>query len=181
MGIYDFKVRANNDELVSLEKYKGKVLLITNSATECGFTSQYDQLQDMYEKFGPEDFVVLDFPCNQFGNQAPGSNAEIASFCDSRYGIKFPIFSKIEVKGENADPLYKYLISQKGFAGFGEEHPLASVLESKLSRENPNFNNEPDIKWNFTKFLVDKNGIVVDRFEPTIDMNIVEEKVKDRI
>lgn len=179
MNIYDFKVKANNDDIISLEKYKGKVMLITNSATECGFTPQYEYLQNMYEQIGQDDFIILDFPCNQFGNQAPGSNAEIASFCESRYGITFPIFSKVEVNGENADPLYKYLVSQKGFAGFDEKHPLATVLESKLSIEKPNFKNEPDIKWNFTKFLVNKEGIVVDRFEPTTDLETVLQKVKD--
>ncbi len=179
MSIYDFNVISSNGETVSLQKYKDKVILILNSATQCGFTPQYDELQDMYEKYENNDFVILDFPCNQFGNQAPGSNEEIVTFCDSRYGITFPIFSKIEVNGENAAPLYNYLIGQKGFEGFDEEHPLTALLNSMLERTNPDFKSEPDIKWNFTKFLIDKNGTVVKRFEPTVDMSLVEEKVKE--
>ena len=179
MSIYDFEVLTAGGENVKLEQYKGKVLLIINSATECGFTPQYDVLQDMYEKYKDQDFLILDFPCNQFGKQAPGSNEEIALFCDSRYGITFPIFSKIDVNGEDAIPLFQYLKEQKGFNGFSEEHPLTAILNSMLSRENPDFASLPDIKWNFTKFLIDKEGTVVERFEPTMDMNYVEEKVKE--
>lgn len=179
MKVYDFNVVDINGVNKSLDEYKGKVLLIINSATECGFTPQYDQLQDMYEKYSGQGLEILDFPCNQFGNQAPGSNEEIVSFCSSRFGITFPIFSKIEVNGEGADPLFNYLKSKQGFKGFDSEHPLASLLESMLGRTNPNYANEPDIKWNFTKFLVDRNGDVVDRFESTTNMNYVEEKVKE--
>lgn len=178
MGIYDFKMADASGQMVSLQDYEGKVLLIINSATQCGFTPQYDELQDMYEKYESEGFVILDFPCNQFGNQAPGTNEEIVTFCDSRYGITFPIFSKIEVNGENAVPLYQYLTSEKGFAGFDEEHPLTSILISMMERTNPNFREEPEIKWNFTKFLVDRQGKVVERFEPTTDMSLVAERVK---
>lgn len=179
MNVYDFNVIDVSGENKSLENYKGKVLLIINSATECGFTPQYDQLQDLYEKYAEAGLEILDFPCNQFGNQAPGSNEEIMTFCSSRFGIKFPIFSKIEVNGENADPLFKYLKSKQGFKGFDLEHPLTPVLENMLGSANPNYANDPDIKWNFTKFLVDNNGEVVDRFEPTTDMNDVEDKVKE--
>jgi glutathione peroxidase len=179
MKIYDFKVKNKHGEEISLSDYKGKVLLIINSATQCGFTPQYDALEDMYEKYESEGFVILDFPCNQFGNQAPGSDDEIYSFCDSNYGVKFPIFSKIEVNGENAHPLYKYLVSEKGFAGFDEEHELTPVLHKMLSEADPNYKSNPSIKWNFTKFLIDRNGNVVERFEPTEDMFIVESKVKE--
>ncbi len=181
MNIYDFKVQNMQGEEVSLKEYEGKVLMILNSATECGFTPQYDELQDMYEKFGNDTFEILDFPCNQFGNQAPGTDEEIVSFCDSRFGITFPQFSKIEVNGEKAIPLYKYLVAQKGFAGFDPDHELSAVLEDILGKMNPNFKNEPDIKWNFTKFLVDQKGNVVERFEATEDMQFVEEKVKELI
>ncbi len=179
MSIYDFNVITANGETVSLQNYKDKVILILNSATQCGFTPQYDELQDMYEKYEMSDFVILDFPCNQFGNQAPGTNEEIVTFCDSRYGISFPIFSKIEVNGENAAPLYKYLTTQKGFEGFDEEHPLTALLNSMLERTDPDFRSKPDIKWNFTKFLIDRNGTVVERFEPTTDMSLVEARVKE--
>ncbi len=178
MNIYDFKAIKANGEEVSLSEFKNKVLLIINSATECGFTPQYDNLQDLYEKYGHQDFLILDFPCNQFGKQAPGSNDEIATFCQSRYGVKFPIFSKIEVNGDGADPIFKYLKSEKGFKGFDSEHPLSSILTSMMERENPDYASSPDIKWNFTKFLIDRNGNVVERFEPTTDMFVVEEKVK---
>lgn len=181
MNIYDFTVKNRRDEEVLLSEYEGKVLLIVNSATQCGFTPQYDTLQDIYEKYADEGLVILDFPCNQFGNQAPGSNDEIYSFCDSNYGVSFPIFSKIEVNGENAHPLYKYLVGQKGFAGFDETHPIAPILINKFSTENPDYASTPSIKWNFTKFLVDRKGNVVERFEPTTDMFVVEDKIKELI
>ena len=143
MGIYDYKVKKDNGEEVSISDYKGKVILIVNTATGCGFTPQYDGLQDLYEKYRDKGFEILDFPCNQFGNQAPGSGEEIASFCSSRYGITFPQFAKVEVNGANEEPLFAYLKSQKG--GIGGSN----------------------IKWNFTKFLVDREGNVVSRFAPT--------------
>ena len=177
MNIYDFIVENAAGDEVSLKDYAGQVILIINSATECGFTPQYDNLQDLFEKYGSDGFVILDFPCNQFGNQAPGSNEEIVSFCDSRYGITFPIFSKIEVNGENENPLYTFLKFQKGFAGFNPEHPLTPMLESVLERTDKNYAKSSDIKWNFTKFLIDREGNVVERFEPTADMAEVEEKI----
>ena len=177
MNIFDFSVEDVKGMETSLRDYAGKVILIINSATECGFTPQYDDLQDIYEKYGEDGFVILDFPCNQFGHQAPGTNEEIVSFCDSRYGITFPIFSKIEVNGGNESPLYTYLKSQKGFAGFDAEHPLTPMLESALERTDSNYAQSSDIKWNFTKFLIDREGNVVERFEPTADMGEVEEKI----
>ena len=178
MNIYDFTAEDANGGQVSLKDYEGKVILVINSATECGFTPQYDSLQDLYEKYEGEGFVILDFPCDQFGHQAPGSNEEIVSFCDSTYGITFPIFSKIEVNGDNANPLYTYLKSQKGFAGFDPEHPLTPMLESALERTDPNYREHSDIKWNFTKFLIDREGNVVERFEPTTDMAVVRGRVE---
>lgn len=179
MTIYDFEVNDLNDEKLSLEKYKGQVVLIINSATKCGFTPQYDELQDLYEKYKDEGFIILDFPCNQFGGQAPGTNEEIYSFCDAKFGITFPMFSKIEVNGENAHPLYKFLKSQKSFAGFNEEHELTPVLKKMLSEADPDYENDPSIKWNFTKFLIDRNGNVVERYEPTEDIFVIEERIKE--
>jgi len=178
MNIYDFKAMDKHGTEIALSDYQGKVILVINSATQCGFTPQYDGLQDLYEKFKGEGLVILDFPCNQFGNQAPGSDEEIYSFCDANYGVTFPIFSKIEVNGENAHPLFKYLVSQKGFDGFEETHPLSSKLDKMLSADDPDYKNKPSIKWNFTKFLIDRKGNVVERFEPTEDMYIVEDKIK---
>lgn len=177
MSIFDFNVVDANGDEVSLREYEGNVIIINNSATECGFTPQYDDLQDMYEKYAQEGFVVLDFPCNQFGNQAPGSTEEIVSFCDSTFGITFPIFDKIEVNGPNESPLYTYLKEQKGFEGFDDLNEMTTMLEGLLSQIDPNFRNNSNIKWNFTKFLVDRAGNVVARFEPTADMSEVEAAV----
>lgn len=179
MNIYDFKAKNRYGEEISLSEYQGKVVLIVNTATQCGFTPQYDALQDLYEKYADQGFVILDFPCNQFGNQAPGTDDEIYSFCESNYGVKFPVFSKIEVNGDNAHPLYKYLTSQKGFGGFDPDHRLTPILEKKLSEDDPDYKNNPSIKWNFTKFLIDRQGNLVERFEPTEDMSVVEEKIKE--
>ncbi len=179
MSVYDFTVKNIREEEVPLKDYTGRVLLIINTATKCGFTPQYDELQDLYEKYQEEGLEILDFPCNQFGGQAPGSNEEIYSFCDAKFGITFPMFSKIEVNGDNADPLYKYLTGEKGFAGFDENHELTSILNNMLSSADPDFRNNPSIKWNFTKFLVDRNGNVVERFEPTESIGIIEEKIKE--
>lgn len=179
MSIYDFKVEDGYGDSISLESYKGKVLLIQNSATECGFTPQYDDLQNLYEDYQEKGFEILDFPCNQFGGQAPGSHDEIASFCDAKFGITFKIFSKIDVNGEHESPLFKYLKEQKGFKGFQKEHPLAAIIESMLERENPDFRQQSDIKWNFTKFLIDREGKVVARFEPTEDFDVIREKIEE--
>ncbi len=179
MNVYGFKVKDKHGDEVSLSEYQDKVLLIVNTATHCGFTPQYDALEDLYEKYADEGFVILDFPCNQFGNQAPGTDEEIYTFCESNYGVKFPTFSKLEVNGENAHPLFKYLVSQKGFAGFDEAHPITPRLVPKLLNDDPDYASKPDIKWNFTKFLIDRKGNVVERFEPTADMFIVGSKVKE--
>lgn len=143
MNIYDYTVKAKDGTEVSMKDYEGKVLLVVNTATGCGFTPQFEGLQDLYEKYQEQGFEILDFPCNQFGNQAPGSDEEITDFCSSRYGITFPQFAKIDVNGENEAPLYTYLKSKKG-----------GIMGK-------------NIKWNFSKFLVDRQGNVVDRFAPT--------------
>ena len=178
MKIYDFSVKNRKDEDISLKSYKGKVLLIVNTATRCGFTPQYDELENLYEKYNKEGFEVLDFPCNQFGNQAPESNEEIYNFCQLNYKVKFDQFAKVEVNGENAIPLFKYLKEQKGFAGFDPKHKLTSVLTEMLSKNDSDFAKKSDIKWNFTKFLVDKSGNVVARFEPTTSVEVIEQEIK---
>ena len=153
MNIYDFQVKDAKGNLVNLSEYKGKTLLIVNTATGCGFTPQYKGLQALYEKYQAKGFEILDFPCNQFGHQAPGSEDEIHQFCEINYKTTFRLFSKIDVNGKNESPLYTYLKGQKG--GF-------------LSKR---------IKWNFTKFLVDKTGKVVERFAPTATPESIEEKI----
>ncbi len=178
MSVYDFTVKEMDGTEKPLSDFAGKVLLVVNTATVCGFTPQYTDLQSMYDEYADKGFEILDFPCNQFGNQAPGDNDEIHSFCTGRFGVTFPQFAKIDVNGENAIPLYRYLVNEKGFEGFDPGHELTSRLEQKFENLNPNYKNEPDIKWNFTKFLVDRQGDVVRRFEPTADMKYVRECVK---
>lgn len=179
MSIYNIKVEDKYGNETTLEEYKGKVLLIINSATECGFTPQYDDLQDLYEKYQDQGFEILDFPCNQFGNQAPGTIEEIATFCDSRFGIRFPMFAKIDVNGENASPLFTYLKEKQGFKGFDLSNERAARIDDMVKKLHPDYASTSDIKWNFTKFLVDRYGKVVNRFEPTEDMGYVEEKIKE--
>ncbi|NLJ96605.1 MAG: glutathione peroxidase [Clostridiales bacterium] len=179
MKIYDFYVKDRNGKEINLDQYKGKVLLIINSATQCGFTPQYGDLQKLYDNYSNQGFAILDFPCNQFGNQAPGTVDEIQSFCELNFGVTFPIHSKIEVNGVNAHPLYKFLKDKHGFGGFDSEHPIASKLVEILSKEDPNYQNTSDIKWNFTKFLVDREGNVLERFEPTKDIKIIEKRIRE--
>jgi glutathione peroxidase len=139
--LYDFSAKALSGEEVSLAEFRGKVLLIVNTASKCGFTSQYAGLEKLHEDFGPRGFAVLGFPCNQFGQQEPGTADEIQKFCSLTYGVRFPIFAKIDVNGENAHPLYKYLKKAK-----------SGMLGSEA------------IKWNFTKFLIDRSGMVIGRY-----------------
>lgn len=179
MNIYDFTVKDNEGKSISLEEYRGKVLLIVNTATECGFTPQYDDIQDLYERYNEDGFEVLDFPCNQFGNQAPGTAEEIHLFCSQRFGTTFPTFEKVEVNGENEEPLFGYLKSQKGFEGFNPEHPSTEAMIQLLSKMKPNFATSNDIKWNFTKFLVDQDGNVVERFESAEFPETIENAVSE--
>ncbi len=177
MKIYDFEVKTRKGELVSLHEYEGKTLLIINSATGCGFTKQYDELEELYNKYSDKGFVILDFPCNQFANQAPGSDEEIHEFCTVKFGIKFPIFSKIDVNGENASPLFKYLENEKQFVmPKGLKNKTTMKMLEKMSGTK---NNPGDIRWNFTKFLVDKNGNVVDRYEPIVAIKEIEKRIEE--
>ena len=165
--VYDFSVKDRKGKEVSLKEYSDEVLLIVNTATKCGFTPQYEELESLYEKYHSKGFEILDFPCNQFGQQAPGTDEAIHEFCKLNYGTQFPRFKKLKVNGTDADPLYAYLTSQRGFAGWDMEHPIAHILDDILSKEDPDYKSKPDIKWNFTKFLINKKGLVVARFEPT--------------
>lgn len=153
MNIYDFTVLNTKKEPVSMADYKGKVLLIVNTATGCGFTPQYEGLESLYKKYKDQGFVVLDFPCNQFANQAPGTEDEIVSFCQMKYNVSFPQFAKIKVNGDEANALYKWLKEQKG--GFFSKA----------------------IKWNFTKFLVDREGKVIERYAPTTKPEKIEKDI----
>ncbi len=179
-SIYDFKVKAQDGSEVSLADYKGKVLLIVNTATQCGFTPQYKELEALYRKFQDKGLVILDFPCNQFGEQAPGTDAEIHAFCTGQYAISFPQFAKVQVNGPDAEPLFTWLKSQQGFKGFGGG-TKAQAMDKLLSQQDPDYANKPDIKWNFTKFLVDREGNVAARFEPTQSMKFVEAVVGSKL
>jgi glutathione peroxidase len=176
MSVYDYSVKAQDGSMVSLDEYAGKVLLIVNTATGCGFTPQYEDLENMYAKYREQGFEILDFPCNQFAGQAPGTDDEIHAFCTLKFGTEFPQFSKIEVNGEGADPLYGYLASQIGFGGFGKG-PKAMMMAAMLKKSDRDYASKPSIKWNFTKFLVDRAGTVVARFEPTANMQDVDAAV----
>lgn len=177
-SVYDFTVKGLNDEDVSMKDYSGKVLLIVNTATKCGFTPQYKELQALYEKYQARGFEVLDFPCNQFGEQAPGSNAEIHDFCTGTYNTTFTQFGKIDVNGENEAPIFKFLKEKQAFKGFDPENETGKMMDQMLSRRDPNYKNNADIKWNFTKFLVNKKGEVIARFEPMDSMMKVETAIR---
>ena len=175
--IYEFSVKDRKGQDVSLRAYANEVVLIVNTATKCGFTPQYDELEKLYEKYHAEGFEVLDFPCNQFGQQAPGTDESIHEFCKLTFGTKFSRFKKVKVNGEDADPLFKFLKEQKGFAGWDMEHPIAHILDDMLSKEDPDYKEKSDIKWNFTKFLVNKKGQVVARLEPTEKIENIEKQI----
>ena len=173
-GIYDISVKDDLGNDVSLADYKGKVLLIVNTATRCGFTPQYDELEALYEKYHAQGFEILDFPCNQFGEQAPGTIEEIHQFCTMNFNIKFPQFDKIDVNGANESPLFTYLKAQKGFGGFDLNDQRGKFMDEMLRKRDADYDKKSDIKWNFTKFLVSRDGRVVKRYEPTDKMTDVD-------
>ena len=177
MSIYDIVVKNNKNDDIKLEKFKGKVLLIVNTATGCGFTPQYEGIERLYEAYHEKGLEILDFPCNQFGSQAPGTDEEIHEFCTFKYHTQFEQFKKIDVNGENESELFKYLKDKQGFKGF--VGLKAKILIPIVSKMDKNWKTSSDIKWNFTKFLVDKEGNVVGRFEPTVTPEKIEERIKD--
>ncbi len=174
MNIYDFTILKNDGKTETLEQYKGNVLLIVNSATACGFTPQYTDLKNLHEKYAEKGLVILDFPCNQFGEQAPGTDEEIQDFCVNKYLLPYTLCAKIDVNGPQEHPLYTYLKSKKGFSGFNPNHEKSSRLSERVAKDDADFKNNENIKWNFTKFLVSKDGEVLERFEPVDDMSEVE-------
>ena len=178
--VYDFTVKDRLGNDVSLADYRGKVLLIVNTATGCGFTPHYEPLEAMYRDLKEQGFEILDFPCNQFANQAPGDADEIHQFCTLKFGTDFPQFKKIDVNGENAEPLFAFLAAEKPFAGFGKG--LKNAALSKFAdMNNKQFGDKAYIKWNFTKFLIDREGRVLARFEPTADMKDVRNAVTEAL
>ncbi len=177
MSIYDYSVTTPAGEAVSLAEYRGKVVLIVNTATGCGFTPHYEPLEAMYRRLHDKGLEIIDIPCNQFGGQAPGTDEEIHAFCTLHYDTTFPQMKKSDVNGENELPLYTYLKDRKGFEGFGTGQ-TADFMDSMLAEKDPDYAAKPDIKWNFTKFIVDRSGEVAARFEPTADMADVEKCVE---
>ena len=177
MSIYEYSVKNAKNEDVSLEQFKGKAMLIVNTATGCGFTPQYEDLETMHRELHDKGLEIIDIPCNQFAGQAPGTDEEIHEFCTLHYNTEFPQMKKSDVNGENELPLYTYLKSQKGFEGFGKG-AKALAMGAMLHKIDKDYKNNPDIKWNFTKFLVDRDGNVVKRFEPTADMKDVKAAVE---
>ena len=174
--VYDFTVKDPQGNDVSLSEYRGRVLLIVNTATGCGFTPHYEPLEEMYREYRDRGFEILDFPCNQFAGQTPGSDEEIHEFCTLKFGTEFPRFRKIDVNGETADPLFAFLAGEKPFEGFGRGLKSAA-LRKYADMNNKTFGDKAYIRWNFTKFLVDREGRVIARFEPTEDMKTVREAV----
>ena len=177
--IYDFKVLNNRGEQVDMAQYKGQVLMIVNTASKCGFTPQYDGLEALYQKYKGQGLVILGFPCDQFAHQEPGSDEEIAEFCRLNHGVTFPLMKKIDVNGENAHPIYTYLKSvapteeYKGIKAKAS-HTLFKTISKSVEKES-------DIKWNFTKFLISRDGSVIKRFPPTTEPADFEKDVQEMI
>ncbi|MDF2891504.1 MAG: Peroxiredoxin [Clostridia bacterium] len=176
MSIYDFSAKLISGKEVSLEDFKGKVVLVVNTASKCGFTPQYSDLQKLYEQFASQGLVILGFPCNQFGEQEPGENDEVNTFCQLNYGVTFPIFEKVDVKGSDAHPLFKYLVSKAPFTGYDTSNVMGKILFAMLSEKYPENLYGDSIKWNFTKFLINKDGNVIKRFESTVEpLDMIDE------
>lgn len=171
---YDYKVTKRNGEELDLATLKGKVVLVVNTATGCGFTPQYAPIEEMYKKYHEQGLEILDIPCNQFGKQAPGTDDEIHEFCQVHYNTTFEQMKKSDVNGENELPLYTFLKAEKGFAGFGKGKMATLLKFTNIGKKK----GDPSIRWNFTKFVIDREGNVVARFEPTNDMALVEDCIK---
>ena len=176
MSIYDYSVTTPQGEEISLKTYEGKVLIIVNTATGCGFTPHYKELEEIYETYHDKGLEIIDIPCNQFAGQTPGTDDEIHEFCTLKYHTQFPQMKKSEINGENALPLYGYLKSQQGFKGFGKG-TMALAMGAMLKKIDKDYKNNAEIKWNFTKCIVDRQGNVVARIEPTEGMKAVEKEV----
>lgn len=168
MSVYDYEYTSIENHPVRMTEYRGNVLLIVNTASKCGFTPQYKGLEELYQKYKDRGFTVIGFPCNQFMEQEPGSEQEISEFCSVRYGVTFPLSKKVDVRDGTAIPLYRYLTSQKGFAGLGRGMK-AKTMELMLKARYQDGFSDAQIKWNFTKFLIDREGNVVSRYEPTVE------------
>ena len=180
-GIYDIRVKNDAGQEVSLSDYRGKVLLIVNTATRCGFTPQYEELETLYKKYCDEGLEILDFPCNQFGQQAPGTIREIHEFCTANFDIQFPQFDKVDVNGPQASPLFTFLKSKQPFRGFNTADPRGKMMDQMLRKQDAAYDKKSDIKWNFTKFLVSRDGRVIARYEPTATVKDMELDIRTQL
>ena len=178
MNIYQYDVMKLNEDIVSLSQYQNKVLLIVNTASKCGFTPQFEDLQKLYEMYQEKGLEILAFPCNQFGEQEPGTSEEANAFCKLNYGVTFPVFHKIDVNGPKAHPLFRYLKNEAPFQGFDEKNINEKFLKVMLSEKYPEWKAGDEIKWNFTKFLIDANGNVIQRYESTIEPLQLKEDIE---
>ncbi|MDK2868651.1 MAG: glutathione peroxidase [Clostridiales bacterium] len=178
MSLYDLDATTIEGENITLSNYKGKVLIIVNTASKCGFTPQYEDLEKLYQKYQAQGLEILGFPSNQFAEQEPGTNDEVKSFCLLNYGVSFPLFAKTDVRGSQAHPVFKYLTAEKGFEGFGKFNPTGKMLSAMLKLKYPEIMPGDGIKWNFTKFLIDREGNVIKRFEPTVSPLDMEDELK---
>ena len=176
MSFYDLKATLQNGEEVSMGNYKGKVLLVVNTATGCGFTPQYKELEAIYEQYKDKGFEILDFPCNEFAGQTPGNDEEIHEFCTLKYNVSFPQFKKSDVNGDNANEVFKWLRANSTFKGFGKS-PMALLLKPIVKKMDPDYKNNSNIKWNFTKFLINADGELIQRFEPMENVEEIGKKI----
>lgn len=179
-NFYDLSVERADGTLQSMKDYEGKVVIVVNTATGCGFTPHYEPLEKLYEDFHDKGLEIVDVPCNQFNGQAPESDEEIHQFCQMKYNTQFPQMKKSDINGENAIELFRFLKEQKGFEGFGKG-PAALAMSALLKKVDKDYKNNPDIKWNFTKFVIDRNGNVVKRYEPTYDMKKFAKEVEELV
>ena len=180
-SVFDFNVTSNNGDTVKLSQYADKVLLIVNTATHCGFTPQYEELQRLHEQYAEKGLIILDFPCNQFGAQAPGSAEEIYEFCSANFHIGFPQMEKADVNGPDELPLFAFLKECLPFHGFNLQDERGAFMDQMLRKQDPSYDKKADIKWNFTKFLVNRNGKPVRRFEPTESIEDVEQGIRNEL
>ncbi|WP_046213802.1 glutathione peroxidase [Paenibacillus wulumuqiensis] len=178
MSVYQFSATNMAGKEVSLGEYRDQVILVVNTASQCGFTFQFEDLQKLYDRYKDRGLIVLGFPSNQFADQEPGDNERIQAFCMLNYGVTFPMFQKVDVRDQNAHPLFTYLADSKPFEGFDMTHSVAKILLPLLHERHPEYMPGDSIKWNFTKFLIDRNGEVVKRFEPTTDPYDLEEDIE---
>ena len=179
--IYDLKALTSKGQELNFSQFKGKVLLIVNTASKCGFTPQFEGLETLNKKYKDKGLVVIGFPCNQFAGQDPGTDSEISEFCQLNYGVSFLMMKKSDVNGPQTNAIFKFLKSKVGFAGFDPAHPLSKLLVEMLSKNDPDYASKPDIKWNFTKFLVSKDGNKIIRFEPTATPTDMEASIEKLI